>query len=283
MRILQSFLLIFLFVVYTTATSWNLDRLDTRERVFDDLYNYTYTGQGITVYIVDSGIQLDHPELEGRAVNGYGRSSDACDGHGTATAGLVGSRTYGVAKQVTLVSVKIRCTGLPPVADVIKGLDWVYRDAKRSNRSSVALITYTGSRYLDYEAAVRKLTTVGVIPVVSAGNDGDDACRHSPSAVLEALVVGGTRSDDSALSYSNYGACVDLYAPGEGTQTLWNGSQVTYFSGTSAAAPHVAGLAAMYLETHPFASAAEVHTAVVNNATTDVLIGANPNRMAYVF
>lgn len=262
-------LLLSLVVNITAQFPWNLDRIDSREYVLDGQYTYIQTGAGVKVYVVDSGVQLNHPEFEGRVIKGYGQHTGLCDGHATGVAGVLGSTSYGVAKQVTIVSVKVRCIGTPTVGDVIKGLDWVYRDAKRSKVSSIALIPLSGAMNVALNDAVRKLTTVGVLTVTSAGNDGHNACFNSPASVLEALVVGGTTSDDRALSYSNYGTCVDLYAPGEGVWTIWNDSPttVTYMSGTSFAAPHAAGVAAMYLELYPNASPAEVHDAVTGNAT----------------
>ena len=263
-------------VMIAAQTSWGLDRINQRFLPFDLDTTMPYTGAGVTVYVIDSGV-INVPEFDGRVRQGYGRHDVNCSSHATGIAGIVGGSTYGVAKQVNIVSVKVYCSGDVTIdtpekgLSLLKGLAWVYRDAKRNSRTSVAVIPLNGGRNLELDDAVRKLTTVNVVPVVSAGN-GDqfgpkNACNYSPSAVLEALVVGGTRADDTALPYSNYGPCVDLYAPGEGVWTVWNTGELTWMSGTSYAAPHVAGVAAQYLELHPFASVAEVHQAVVNNAT----------------
>lgn len=285
MKILfKLFLFLSLFTVSAYAQfPWNLDRIDSRTLAFDGTYNFPATGAGVNVYVVDSGVEYANPEFGGRASNGYGRYSADCSGHGTAVAALIASTSYGVAKQANIISVKVYCTGVPTDTDVIKGLQWIKRDASRSGKRSVVNISLNGNSSGPLNSAVRDLIASGVTVVASAGNSQEDACWHSPSSVQEAIVVGGTSSNDAALYYSNYGPCVDLYAPGEGVWTFWQNAPIVYFSGTSAAAPHVAGLAAMYLERNPTATPAVVQTAIVANATPDVLIGANPNLFIYVF
>jgi subtilisin family serine protease len=246
---------------------WNLDRIDDRFG-FDGTYEPTARGQGVRVYVVDSGIEYSHPEFEGRAIKGYGRD-DQCNSHGTAVAGLIGSHSYGVANQVQLVSVKIQKCGesFLTAGAVAKGLDWVLRDARRFSGRSVVNISFSGDRWAPLDDKVRELISAGIPVVASAGNDGYDACNNSPSGVIEAITVGGTDSYDNLLSYTNTGPCVDIYAPGEGAWTTWTGGQMTYFSGTSAAAPHAAGLSAIYLERNPLATPAEVSEAIVSNST----------------
>jgi subtilisin family serine protease len=278
--------LILIFLIFSVCAfaqvqlnpGWGLDRIDQRTG-FDLAYHYSATGQGVTVYVVDSGIQLDNPEFEGRAANGYGRYQKNCNGHGTGVAGVIGSRSFGVAKQVTLVSVRVQpCSGVALATDVIKGLNWILRNARGP---SVVNISANGTYYPDFNTAVQNLINAGIVVVVGAGNDSQDACYHSPSAVMDAIVVGATRSDDTSAPWSNFGSCVDLYAPGEGIATTWTTAPVTYGSGTSYSAPIVTGVAAMYLETHPLASPQEVRDAIVSNTTPDVILGANPNLFIY--
>jgi subtilisin family serine protease len=260
---------------------WNLDRIDQRTG-FDGAYSYQATGQGVRVYVVDSGI-ADLSEFSGRVSDGYGRSNIKCSGHGTAVGAVIGAETYGVAKDVDLVSVKIQCTASATAVEVIRSLNWIAKDLRRFSGRSVVNISLNGDFYPDLNSAVQNLIDAGAVVVAGAGNSGRDACLYSPSAVKDAIVVGGTDQNDTALIYSNFGQCVDLYAPGEGIWTIWNTGERTFTSGTSYAAPHVSGLAAIYLERHPFASVQEVRDTIVANSTPDVIQGANPNLFIYSF
>jgi len=269
--------------------AWALDRIDQHAMPYDNAYNYFGKGSGVHVYILDSGIQTTHVEFQGRAVDSYDAVHDStpisqCNGHGTGVAGVVGSATYGVAKNVTLHSVRVLpCTGYGTVSDVISGVDWITRHAVKPAVANMSLETGYSSAVND---AVAASIASGVTYVVASGNDTDDACRYSPSSVPQAITVGATNNVDAPVYYSNFGACVDLHAPGEGVKTIWNGSDttVTYASGTSFASPFVAGAAALYLEIHPKASPAEVQSAIVANATADVLynVGSgSPNLLLY--
>jgi subtilisin family serine protease len=197
------------------------------------------------------------------------------------TSGIVGSKTFGVAKQAILISVQVKCTGQIQLANLLKGLDWTYRDCKSFQRSGGRCVVNLGEGgryyYADFNNSVQQLIDLGAVVVGPAGNDADDACHYSPGAVMDTIVVGASRQDDTALLYSNFGACVDLYAPGEGAATISIGGVPTYFSGTSAATPHVSGLAAIYLERHALATPLEVRNAIILDATSDVILGANPN------
>jgi subtilisin family serine protease len=178
-----------------------------------------------------------------------------------------------------MVSVAVGCTGFILAADLVRGLKWIARDCKRQARCIVNISLKNGN-YPTTNQAVQDLLDVGALVVVSAGNDSSDACFNWPNTDL--LVVGATRQDDTAAPWSNFGSCVDLYAPGEGVWTITNGTiGTTYKSGTSYSAPHVSGLAAIYWELHPSATAAEVRDAITGNATPDVILGANPNWFIY--
>jgi len=268
---------------------WGLDRIDQRALPFDFTFNYSSRGSGVNVYILDSGILPTHVELQGRVVQAYNAVHDntpinQCNGHGTGVAGVVGSATYGVAKNVTLQDVRILpCTGYGTVSDLISGVDWVTHHAVRPAVANMSVTTTISQSVND---AVAAGIASGVTFVVSAGNDSSDACLASPSGVPEAIVVGAMNNMDSRTSWSNFGSCVDLFAPGETVSTIWNGTDTTttYAAGTSFSSPFVAGIAAVYLEQHPGATPTEVSAAIVSNATPGVVTdpGLNsPNLLAY--
>lgn len=270
---------------------WGLDRIDQRVLPFDFAFNYSDNGSGVNVYILDSGILPTHVELQGRVVPAYNAVHDntpinQCNGHGTGVAGVVGSTTYGVAKNVTLQDVRILpCTGYGTVSDLISGVDWV---ARHAIRPAVANMSVTTTLSQSVNDAVAAGIASGVTFVVSAGNDSSDACLASPSGVPQAIVVGATNNMDSRTSWSNFGSCVDLFAPGETISTIWNGTDTTttYAAGTSFSSPFVAGISALYLEQHPNALPAEVQAAIVSNASPGVVTdpGLNsPNLLAYSF
>jgi len=269
--------------------AWALDRIDQRAMPYDNAYNYYARGTGVNVYVLDSGILTTHVELQGRAFEAYDAVHDPtpisqCNGHGTGVSGVVGSVTYGSAKNVSLHSVRVLpCTGYGTVSDVISGVDWVTRHAIHPAVANMSLETSYSRAMND---AVDSSMASGVTYVVAAGNDTDDACRYSPSSLSGAISVGSSNSLDARVYYSNFGRCVDLFAPGEGVRTIWNttNTTVTYGSGTSFACPYVAGVAALYLETHPLASPAEVQNAITGNATPSVIYDAgegSPNLLLY--
>lgn len=280
--------------VVTTETvqygvSWGLDRVDQHQVPMDTTYNYLRSGNGVNVYVIDSGILTTHPEFEGRVVNSLdlirdNRPLEQCNGHGTNVAGLVGSATYGVAKSVTLHSVRVvGCDGYGTLSDVLQGIDWVTRHAVTP---AVANMSLGGGYSRTLNDAVENSIAGGITYVVAAGNESDDACRHSPASAPAAITVGATTRMDERLYNTNFGSCVDVFAPGLGVETT--GVQSTYpvvfVSGTSFSSPHVAGAAALYLEAHPTASPAEVQSAIVANATPDVLynVGAgSPNLLLF--
>ncbi|GGM51157.1 S8 family serine peptidase [Dactylosporangium sucinum] len=262
---------------------WGLDRLDWPTLSLDQRYKYPNTASDVTVYVVDSGIAIDHPEFEGRASygpnfrqdgHGPGDSSD-CRGHGTHVAGTVGSRTYGVAKEAKLVSVRmLDCNGHGEDAEALAAAEWVTTHAKKP--AVVNFSVGTDGRDWAFEAAVKASIASGLLWVVSAGNAYQDACLRSPGAITEALVVGASDATDNGAWFSNYGGCVDLYAPGVDIRSVdFQGTWISY-NGTSMAAPHVAGAAALILQAHPAYTAGQVHNAIVQSSSTKQLRNLGP-------
>ncbi|ADV67956.1 S8 family peptidase [Deinococcus maricopensis] len=280
-------------VVKATATqtgaTWGLDRADQRNLPLNGTYTYNYTGSGVTAYIIDTGILTSHTQFGGRAswgtnTSGDGRNTD-CNGHGTHVSGTVGGSTYGIAKSVRLVAVKVLgCDGSGSNSGVIAGIDWV---ARNHSGPSVANMSLGGGASSATDTAVNNAANSGVTMVVAAGNENQNACNVSPARAANAITVGAsTRTDSRDTSYSNYGNCVDLFAPGTGITSAWYTSTTATntISGTSMATPHVAGAAALYLQRNPSASFSTVRSAIVNGATSNVLsnIGTgSPNKLLY--
>ena len=271
-----------------TGATWGLDRADQRSLPLSGTYEYTRTGAGVTVYIVDTGLRFDHVEFGGRAISGYdavdGGSADDCNGHGTHVAGTVGGTSYGVAKDVRLVGVRVLdCAGSGTMSGVIAGIDWV---TANHVKPAVANLSLGGGASTALDDAVRRSIATGITYAIAAGNDATDACWASPARVSEAITVGATTSSDARASYSNYGSCLDLFAPGSGITSAWHtGTSVTAtISGTSMATPHVAGVAALHLQGTPSASPSAVRDAIVGGATTNLVSGAgtgSPNRLLF--
>ncbi|MEU9027928.1 S8 family peptidase [Streptomyces sp. NPDC048383] len=238
------------------AAPWPLDRIDQRELPLDGSYTYATKAQGVTVYVVDTGINTAHQEFGGRARAGYNavflEGAADCNGHGTHVAATVGGATYGVAKGVSLVGVKVAdCRGDGKLSAILRGLDWLVKDAARHTARGPAVVNMSmgGTRSRAMDAAVVRAVASGITFAVAAGNDGGNACAGSPAAVPQALTVGATDSADRRPAFSNHGRCVDLSAPGVGVTSAWKGSATALArsSGTSMAAPHVAGAAALLL------------------------------------
>jgi subtilisin family serine protease len=266
--------------------TWGLDRVDQRDLPLSGSYSYNGTGAGVNAYIIDTGIETSHPHFGGRASVGYdalGGNGQDCHGHGTHVAGTVGAATYGVAKSVALVSVRVfGCTGQSQWSTIIAAIDWV---RNHHIAPAVANLSLGGGASLAVDDALRNLIASGVTVAVAAGNSyGSDACDFSPARVGEGLTVGATNSSDAVASFSNVGSCVDLFAPGEGVTSTWLFSTTNTISGTSMATPHVAGAAAVYLEANPSASPATVGSAIVANASPFRLSGVSavsPNLLLY--
>ncbi|MGH3383438.1 MAG: S8 family peptidase [Nocardioidaceae bacterium] len=264
------------FQIYDTQedATWGLDRVDQRALPLDGTYTYATTAANVNAYIIDTGINLGHNDFEGRAQLGFdalGGDGSDCHGHGTHVAGTVGGETYGLAKDVNLFAVRVLdCEGSGTTDGVIAGVEWVTENA---TGPAVANMSLGGGASEALDAAVQGSIAAGVTYSVAAGNESSDACGGSPSRVPEALTVGATDDQDRGASFTNVGSCVDLLAPGVDITSDWVGSPdaTETISGTSMAAPHVAGAAALYLSTNPDAAPAQVGEALVGSATPDVI------------
>lgn len=257
---------------------WGLDRIDQRTLPLNGKYSYDSDGAGVTAYVVDTGILPTHVDFSSRVRAGYdafGGSTIDCNGHGTHVAGTVGGTTYGVAKAVSLVAVRVLdCAGSGSSSSVVAGIDWAIAD--HASGPAVLNMSLGGGFSSALNSAVDRAVADGITVVVAAGNSNADACSTSPASTASALTVGATTSSDSRASYSNFGSCLDLFAPGSGiTSAYYSGNNATAtLSGTSMASPHVAGAAARYLGLNPTASPASVSAAVVAQATSAVVAGA---------
>ncbi|WP_405009027.1 S8 family serine peptidase [Kitasatospora sp. NBC_01539] len=265
--------------------SWGLDRIDGAK---DSTYTYPNDGSGVTIYVVDTGVYLQHPSFEGRATSGYDfidNDSDAsdCQGHGTHTAGTTGSKEYGVAKKAKIVSVRVlNCSGTGTSSQIAAGMDWV---ARNHSGPAVANLSLAGSADTVMDDAVTGAINAGVTVAIAAGNDSKDACSTSPARVAAAITLGSTDSNDARSSFSNYGSCLDLFAPGGSIVSTKNGGGSATMSGTSMATPHAAGAAALYLSAHPGATPKQVRDALVAAAASGVVTGAgsgSPNKLLIV-
>jgi len=270
-----------------TNPPWGLDRIDQRNRPLNGTYVYNRTGSGVRAYIIDTGIRTSHTQFGGRASNvfdAFGGNGADCHGHGTHVAGTVGGSTYGVAKSVMLRGVRVlNCSGSGSNSGVIAGVDWV-----RQNHiaPAVANMSLGGGISSALDTAVNNLHNANVTIAVAAGNSNANACNSSPARAVNAITVGSTTSTDSRSSFSNFGTCLDIFAPGSSILSAWftSNTATATLSGTSMASPHVAGVAALYKQANPSASSTTIRNAIVNNATTNVVTNAgtgSPNRLLY--
>jgi subtilisin family serine protease len=273
-----------------SGATWGLDRSDQRSLPLSKTYTYG-TASNVTAYVLDTGIRLSQSEFGGRARYGYdfidktaNPKNQDCNGHGTHVAGTIGGKTYGVAKDVKLVAVRVLdCTGNGSYSAIIAGIDWVTKNAVKP---AVANMSLGGSVSSALNTAVTRSIAAGVTYAVAAGNDNANACNQSPAAAPDAITVGATTNQDARASFSNYGKCVDIFAPGQSitSASYKNDTATAIMSGTSMASPHVAGAAALVLGAHPAMTPKQVRDALVNNATADKVTSAgsgSPNKLLY--
>jgi len=271
--------------------SWGLDRIDDKDLPLDNTYNPTFgnNGEGVTAYIIDTGVLHTHTEFGGRATQEYNSVGDGknydCHGHGTHVAGTVGAKTYGVANKAKIVGVKVlSCGGGGTWSGVIAGVNWVKANAKKPATANMSL---GGGRNTALNAAVKALVASGVSTVVAAGNSNRDACSYSPASEPDAITVGSTTNTDARSSFSNYGQCVDIFAPGSNIKAPWIGSNTATrtISGTSMASPHVCGGAALYLGMNPDLTPTELVEKMLKDSIANTItnVGSgSPNKFLYV-
>ena len=268
---------------------WGLDRIDQRTVKASKTYTPMDDGDSVHAYVIDTGVRISHSEFGGRASNGYDfvdndATAQDCNGHGTHVAGTIGGAHYGVAKKVKIVAVRVLdCDGEGDLYDVIAGVNWVTSHAVRP---AVANMSMGGDHSASLEAAVQQSINAGITYVVAAGNENVNAAKESPSGLSAAITVGATDNRDRRASFSNYGSVVDLFAPGVNIRSAWasSNSATAVLSGTSMAAPHVAGAAALILDAFPADTPAQVRNYLVAKATIGKVTDpkGTPNRLLYV-
>jgi subtilisin family serine protease len=267
--------------------SWGLDRIDQHDLPLDNTYNYTNKGDGVTAYVIDTGVMIEHPTFEGRASYGFDAvdgDNDAADGygHGTHVAGTIAGAEYGVAKGANIVAVRVLDdNGSGTTEQVVAGIDWV---AQNHSGPSVANMSLGGGVDDALDQSVRGAIESGVTFAIAAGNSSADATDFSPARVGEAITVAASDNADGQASFSNFGDVVDLYAPGVDITSSWNDGATNTISGTSMATPHVAGAAALFLSANPDATPADVAAGLTGAATPDKITNASagtPNLLLY--
>ncbi|MEY3558021.1 MAG: hypothetical protein RL374_727 [Actinomycetota bacterium] len=271
---------------------WGLDRIDQRALPLNQNYSYTTTGVGVTAYVVDSGINSTHTEFTGRIKSGFtviadGRGVEDCNGHGTHVSGIMAGTKYGVAKSASIVPVRVLgCNGSGSVSGLISGLNWAINN-HQAGVPAVANLSVGAGASSSLNNAVASTVADGITVVVAAGNSNANACSYSPASAPSAITVGATVPlNDSRAYFSNYGTCVDIFAPGTSIPSAYVGSPIAAasMSGTSMASPFVAGIAAVYLEDHTSATPTAVTTAITNASTRDVITNVglgSPNKLVF--
>ncbi len=260
------------------SPTWGLDRIDQAQLPLDKSYTHVLSAENVNAYVIDTGVYIEHSDFEGRAQHGFDfvdndYDSTDCNGHGTHVAGTIGGARYGVAKSVNIYGVRVLdCAGSGRFSDVIAGIEWVNQN---HISPAVANLSLGGPVSQAVDDAVKAAIQAGVTFVVAAGNSNTSACSSSPSRVSEAITVGSTTGNDARSSFSNYGACVNIFAPGTDVTSTWiNSRQSTNtISGTSMASPHVAGVAALLLSAHPNATPSEVAAGLYAQGVSGTLSG----------
>lgn len=272
-----------------TGATWGIDRIDQRSLPLNGTFSSPSTANNVSIYVVDTGIDASHPEFTGRVASGFdsfgsGDGRTDCNSHGTHVAGIAAGSVYGVAKAARLVPVRVlACDGSGSISGVIAGLEWI-ASTRSSGERSVVNMSLGGGASSSLDSAVASLINTGVTVVVAAGNSNVDACTSSPARTAPAITVGSTTSTDSRSSFSNFGTCVDLFAPGSGITAAVPGGGTAVLSGTSMAAPHVAGIAAVALSIR-LMSTSEVSAYLADSGTKGVVASAgtgSPNILAYL-
>jgi subtilisin family serine protease len=276
-----------------SGATWGIDRIDQRNRPLSTTYTYNNTGAGVRAYIIDTGIRTTHSEFGGRAVAGFdavtlGGTANDCNGHGTHVAGTVGGATYGVAKGVTLVAVRVLdCAGSGSWSGVIAGMDWVTANRVKP---AVANMSLGGGASASVDDATKRMIASGVATAIAAGNGNrggrqQDACNYSPARVPEGITIGATTQTDAKTSWSNYGSCVDFFAPGYQITSAWytSNTATNTISGTSMAAPHVAGVAALHLQSNGAHTPQQVRDALYANTTKGIVTSSSTTNNHLLF